>query len=314
MKVGFYTKTIDPRGTCVALYDYSHYNELLLGNESLIFTSSSSVQDETFIKFSHRFRIVFANSKEELHQELIKNEIDVMYTIEYGKDEGLWFSDIKTCVHCVFDMSQPHGDVYAGVSKSLAQKYGKTLYVPHMISMKKSKYNLRKELGIPESATVFGRYGGMDTFDLEFARQGIIEILTQTSNVYFLFMNTPMFHSNPRCLFLAPCADMEYKSRFINTCDAHLECGRLGHSFGLSIGEFSIHNKPIIAYNGNVWNTAHIDILKDKGLYFGNKEEFKNLLLNFDKNSYKNIDNNCYREYSPEKVMEIFNRVFLARN
>ena len=34
VKIGFYTEQLDVRGTCVAIYDYAHYNEVLLNNDS----------------------------------------------------------------------------------------------------------------------------------------------------------------------------------------------------------------------------------------------------------------------------------------
>ena len=101
------------------------------------------------------------------------------------------------------------------------------------------------------------------------------------------------------------------KVAFINTCDAHLECSNLGHTFGLSIGEFSVNNKPIICYDGNIWNRCHLDILGDKAILFKTEEEFYNIVNNFDKKEYENKDLNCYKEYIPEKVMKKFEEVFI---
>ena len=86
-------------------------------------------------------------------------------------------------------MTQPHGDVFAGVSETLAKKFGKTLFVPHMIGLEpsKTKENLREKLGIPENATVFGRHGGQDTFNLEIARNAIRRIVRDKPNIYFVF-------------------------------------------------------------------------------------------------------------------------------
>jgi hypothetical protein len=103
----------------------------------------------------------------------------------------------------------------------------------------------------------------------------------------------------------------EEKNQFINTCDAHLECGTLGHSFGISIGEFSVNNKPVIAYGGETWNNAHKDILGSKGIYFYDSIDFYNILTRFNPIEYKNQDLNCYKEYTPEKVMKKFKEVFI---
>jgi hypothetical protein len=99
---------------------------------------------------------------------------------------------------------------------------------------------------------------------------------------------------------------MSIKNKFISTCNAGLEASNLGHSFGLSCAEMSVNNKPMMVYNGPVWNTAHIQILGDKGLYFSNEEEFYKLVTTFKNKDYEDI--NCYREYSPEKVIKLFDK------
>jgi len=319
MKVIFYTDQIDVRGTCVALYDYAYYNETILQNESVVITRKTSQHNSLAIKkFLNRFRVIFYDSFQELSQ--IVKDFDVLYCILYGKknNEIASLTNIKIVIHCVFDLSEPFGNVYCAVSKSLAKKYKSDIYVPHMIGLKPSitRENRRKEFGIPKNALVFGRYGGQDTFDLKFAIEAIREIVRSNSNIYFVFMNTPIFDNHEQIKFTDPVVDSEEKNRFICTCDAYLECGTLGHSFGLSIGEFSVNNKPIIAYKPNsfIWNTSHLDILGESGFYYSNKDEFINTLLNFKKLSFKadsTVNWNRYSEYSPIKVMKIFQEVFL---
>ena len=88
------------------------------------------------------------------------------------------------------------------------------------------------------------------------------------------------------------------------SCDAMIYGQSLGETFGIAIGEFSVNNKPIIAYNGRVWNDNYKIILGDKALWYLNFEECYNILLNFNPVEYKNKDLNCYKEYSPDKVMK----------
>jgi glycosyltransferase involved in cell wall biosynthesis len=47
-----------------------------------------------------------------------------------------------------------------------------------------------------------------------------------------------------------------------------------GETFGLSIAEFSICNKPVIATN--IGFDAHYKILKDKGLWYSTTDELLN--------------------------------------
>jgi hypothetical protein len=315
MKVAFHTPQINVRGTDVAVFDYAYYNQKLLNNTSLIIMPTSGIRHSDVLglqRFYTFFKIITYTSKENLEQILKNNQVDVLYCIKYGNEDDFCSPSVKTVIHCVFDMSRPHGNVYAGVSKTLATKFNKTTFVPHMISLQPdTSNNLRQKLNIPENAIVFGRYGGIDTFNIIFCMEAIQETVNTADNIYFLFINTPIFYNHPRVINLPKITTDKDKSLFISTCDAYLECGNLGHSFGCAIGEFSVHNKPIIAYNKNLWNTAHLDILGNKGIYFQDKEQFKSILLNFNPELYKNIDLNCYKEYTPEKVMELFKKVFL---
>jgi hypothetical protein len=296
VKIAFLTPQIDARGSCVALYDYAKYNVELLGNESLIVVQRSGMH--------------YYDTLEDLEEFLLENNTDILYCIKHGQKDGILLEKIPTVIHCVFDMSSPHGKVQAAVSETLAKKYGQTVFVPHMVALQPSrtKENLRKSLEIPENAIVFGRYGGEDTFNLEFVRNTIRKIVEERGDIYFLFMNTPVFVNHSRVIFLDSLTDEEEKNRFICTCDAHIEAGSLGHTFGLAIAEFSVNNKPIIAYTGQLWNRAHLDILGEEVMGYENETEFYNILNTFDP---KGGGKNCYLEYTPEKVMRKFKEVFI---
>ena len=317
LTVAFHTDQIDVRGTCVSLYDYAHHNETLLGNKSVVVTSTEHMHRNDMIavdKFRKRFPVFFYTGREHLEEILVGEKCDVLYCIKYGTNDGFVSNKVKTVVHAVFDLSQPHGEVFAVVSKNLADKYNYPLHVPHMISHKPSATgeNLREELGISITDIVIGRYGGQDTFNLEFVRQSIKNIVRTRSDIYFLFINTPVFDTHKQVIFMDKIVTEDEKNKFICTCDAHLEASTLGHTFGLAMGEFSVNNKPIIAYNGKMWNTNHLDILKDKGIYFKNAEEFEEVIKNFKPIVGKDL--NCYKDFSPEIVMEKFQKVFLTQN
>jgi hypothetical protein len=89
-----------------------------------------------------------------------------------------------------------------------------------------------------------------------------------------------------------------------------------GESFGLSIAEFSVKNKPVLVtdskndFGHNKGDIAHIHLLKDKGIWY-NEDNLKDILVNFDKNEMVKKDWNAYTDYTPEKVMKIFKRVFI---
>lgn len=311
MKILFHTDQIDVRGTCVSLYDYADYNEKLLNGNSSIITNKNGNHDiEAIYKFTKRFNIIYYETIEQLEQTT-KN-YDIFYHIKYGKKDNI-NCYCKRVIHCVFDLSEPHGDVYAAVSETLAKKFGRTEFVPHMIGLKPSrtKENLRQNLNIPGNAIVFGRHGGQDTFDLEFAKAAIINSVNLNFNLYFIFVNTPQFYQHPRIIHLSKIVDMDEKNRFIMTCDAMIHAQSLGETFGIAIGEFSVNNKPIISYNGKVWNDHYKNILKNQAIWYNDEKELYDILINFNPEKYKNQDLNCYREYSPIKVMQKFQEVFI---
>ena len=314
IKIGFNTPLLDVRGTCVSLYDYAHYNEVHLGNVSVVLTPKDADHDDmAYRKFSNRFNVVMYSDLADMDRLLQEHGCDILYSIKYGKNDGILSKVVKNAVHCVFDLSEPHGDAYAAVSSTLAAKFGHPDHVPHMVGLRPSRLrdNMRKQLGIPEDARVFGRHGGRDTFDLDVAKNAIKRAVRDHSDIYFLFVNTPVFDSHPRILFMDKIVDMDEKNRFICSCDAMIHAQSLGETFGLSIGEFSVNNKPIVTYGGPVWNDNYKKILKDGAIYYHDEEECYQAITLFRPEDHANNDNNCYRDFTPEKVMRIFRDVFI---
>lgn len=312
MKIAFHTPQIDVRGTCVSVYDYAHYNEVLLGGKSVIITKKDAAHDQkAMYKFAKRFDLRMYENND---VDSVINDCDILYMIKYGKNDGIVSNKIKTCIHCVFDLSEPHGDVYAAVSSTLAKKFNTNIYVPHMIGLKPSvtHENLREELSIPKHAVVFGRHGGQDTFDLDIAKKAIINAVRDRENLYFIFVNTPRFVIHPRIRYLDTIVDHDEKNRFIMSCDCMIHAQSLGETFGIAIGEFSVNNKPVVAYNGPVWNDNYKHILGEKGIWYTSENECYDILMNFNPENYKNKDLNCYKEYLPENVMSKFKEVFLS--
>ena len=102
---------------------------------------------------------------------------------------------------------------------------------------------------------------------------------------------------------------MEYKTKFINSCDAMLHARHQGETFGLAPAEFSVRNKPVITWTQGR-DGAHIEMLGSKGIYYNNETELLDVLNNFVPDNTK--DWNAYGEYNPENVMNIFKNVFLT--
>lgn len=317
LTIAFHTPNLNFRGSCVALFDYAHYAETMLHHRSIIITDNAQQHTNDKIAFkwiSNRFPVYTYNTKHELEELLRIHNCDILYCIKYGKNDGVFSKTVYTVIHCVFDMSEPHGTHYIAVSESIALKFGfpKKCSLPHMVSMPmaSSKDTIRDQLHIPESAIVFGRHGGKDTFNVQFVKSAISKIVRSNSDIYFLFLNAPEWDTHPQIIYLPATTDVHYKQKFINSCNAMIVPEKMGHSFGLSIAEFYIHSKPIICYNdGDLWNTAHIDILKENAIYFDTETQFGNIIVNFEfhKNKLHISKNSSYFQYTPKKVMQLFN-------
>jgi len=316
MKVAFHSNQLSLRGTEVALYDYAHYNEVILGNQSIILTPfEARFHDERAIKkFGARFPVYAYGDWAQAEEVLQSQGADILYCIKAGPNDGVISRHCKTVVHVVFKYCEPHGDVYAYVSEWLASHMStETLrfpFVPHIVEPPITHGNMRQSLGIPGDAIVFGRFGGAETFDIPFAQQVVEHVAQSDPSRYFLFMNTHQF-CEPRSnlIFLPGAADSGEKETFINSCDAMLHARQSGETFGLAIAEFSVRQKPILTWTGS-HERSHLELLGNAGLYYDDAESLERLLRNFAPDTGQNWD--VYSNtFNPRAVMKQFKRVFL---
>ncbi|MDX2191525.1 MAG: hypothetical protein SFY32_16860 [Bacteroidota bacterium] len=337
MQILFHINQLGIRGTEVAVYDYAHFNEQLLGNKSsIIVPNKAEHHPQTLQKFKDRFPLYFYDDIAQIDPIITDINANAFYALKAGNNDGIASNIVPSLIHVVFKNNEPHGTIYAYISEWLSNEVtqGMSPYVPHMIWLPNYSGNMRQKLGIPDSAIVFGRYGGMDTFDIPFVKRVIYSLAKKSNNIYFLFMNTDNFIENKKgffrkkywkwlshilfpqskfnnIIFVPGTTDAIQKVEFINTCDAMIHARAQGESFGLACGEFSIKNKPVLTCNSSkIAERAHIEILSSKGLYYKDANELKQLIHNFQKYSSGNFD--AYSQnYSPEAVMKKFKEVFL---
>jgi hypothetical protein len=316
--IGFLSNKLTLRGTEIAMYDYADLNETLLKNKSVIITRDYNkiqghfdVSSDAYAKFHSRFIVEYYQSQQDIDNIVEKHNLTHLYIIKAGTWDGLASTKCKNLIHCVFVTWQPHGQVYSVISDEVNRLHN-TNYpvVPHMIRNFETNEHLRSELSIPENAIVFGRYGGMETFDIDFVHIAVQNILNARNDVYFLFMNTTVFYKHPRIIYLKGTTNMEIKRKFINTSDALLHARRSGETFGLTCGEFAMALKPVITYEGSK-ERNHITILKDKAILYSNYDSVYKILYEF-KSNMINMDNNGYFSYSPGNVMNIFENVYIS--
>lgn len=324
MKIAFADMHINRRGSSTALYDLAHYNEQILGNQSIILAPRHPFNDaDAMKKFKDRFE-VFEHDDENIEQAdaIIKAQgVDAFFLMK-GCITDFKSNIVPNLVNMLFinDPSHYHGDRFAFISDWLSdlckQRYGLDLpSVPWMIDIKDSDSDLRAELGIPKDAFVMGYHGGADCFGIPWVNEPIKQALDNRPDLYIVLMNVDQqwttLSSHPKLTFLPGNADMTYKSKFIKTCNAMLHARHHGETFGLSCGEFSRLNRPIVGCN-TVEDRCHIEILGDKFIGYSNGHELYNILMNLTHEIVAQQNWDCYsQKYSPEAVMKKFKEVFL---
>jgi len=322
MNVSFHTYSAAGRGTDVTIFKYAYYNEKILGNKSYIITSKKA-DLETIEKYQSNFQVFLYDDelnqnseklRETFEQFCSKNSIDVFYTTRGGEDDNNLPRNVKTAVHCVFHMNEPHGNVYAGISEYLSNKYNnKYPFVDYIVELDQPEVidDLRDTLSIPKNAIVLGRHGGYSEFNIKWVHSAIKTALFFRKNLWFIFLNTEKFINHKRAIFLPKSNNLKYKAKFVNTSDAMIHARSMGETFGLSIAEFSIRNKPIITYKGGV-DSAHVYFLGEKALYYKTRKGLILTLLLLNKRKLNQYNWDPYSErFSPEVVMEKFKKVFL---
>ena len=309
------------RGTEVATYDYALNNEKILLNKSVIFVPSDYKEkrhcktgkvhdDEVESKFRTTFEVVTYENKAHLDKLLLEKDCDMVYALKGGQPDSNTNFPIPLAVHCVFYCEQKwkHGDVYAAISEDINKCEAPV--VPHICQpLPEPSSDLRETLGIPASAKVFGRYGGIDTFDLKFVHQMVRSIVEDHKDIYFLFMMTEKFGDHPQIKYLEKTTDPKRKADFVSACDAMLHARREGESFGLAIAEFTSMGKPILTWNSGLPPAYHefrnhLQVLGDSAMTYRNSGELYELITDFENRKKKPVDYS--KIFSAEKVMAMF--------
>lgn len=302
MRIGFLNNQIDNRGTGNAMFDYAHYNEKILGNQSVIFTYQNGQHDQLAVeRYQKRFGSIY-------NPEFVdKFDLDALYHIKSGQNDGAFESFSPYLVHSVFD-NDPHGTIYATISPWMAARYNLP-FVPHIIDIPRASINLRSLLHIPVNAVVFGRHGGYDTFDIPWVWGAIKRLTEERDDVWFLLLNTaiPNMDLNEHIVQLAPTSSPENKASFIEACDAMIHARTRGETFGIAVGEFASLGRPVVTY-GESPERAHIEELEENALLYSNEQELYDILDGF---MPLQDWQPKYVQYSPEIVMAKFREVFL---
>jgi glycosyltransferase involved in cell wall biosynthesis len=305
--VAFHSNQLGYRGTEVGSWNYAKYNEELLGNKSL-FLAPRSDKNIALERFKSRFETFIYDSWEEADEWLKEQGVDVLHMRKSGENDGLTSKHCRTVVHCAFPNRDVHGDVYCYISPWLSNKAsnGELPFIPHIVEKPERCEGLRKELGIPDTANVFGWIGAPDSFNLQAGFDAIKE-LCNDGKTWFVFVGIPKFIDSPQVKFLPVTWDEDVKRRFVFTCDAMLQARAEGETFGLAVAEFSSAGRPVVTWNGGI-GKAHLDLLGDKAITYEGSHDLVPILRDW---SHKAGDEwDVYSDrFSPKNVMQKFKEV-----
>lgn len=316
VKIVFHDNQLGERGTSVSLYDYAYYGRKYFNIEPIIVFNKFAEYNNVFVieKFKREFEVIPYENFSDVESIINNKSAEYFYAIKEGKVDDIIVSNAINLIHSVYscDPSHIHGDRYATVSEWQSSVHNNVIpYVPHMLNLPDTDGNLREHLGIPNDAIVFGRYGGLDTFDVPFINESIAEILEEKKDFWFILMNTPKIINHERCLYFDANVDLEYKSKFINTCDAMIHGGFRGETFGISVLEFATKNKQIITFDNYVGGRNHHLYLKDNYHLYSNKENLKDIFENITKDNPFDT-RYLISKFSSANVMKKFKEVFLT--
>jgi hypothetical protein len=110
-------------------------------------------------------------------------------------------------------------------------------YLDLIVDFPEPQEGMREDLGIPEGALVILRFGGLDTFDIAWARDIVLGELERDPNLYFDGLNTEHFTANERAHFIAMVLDPIEKASIIACADVFLTARGQGEAFGLARGK-----------------------------------------------------------------------------
>lgn len=319
MKVAFHVPSLDARGNGSAVYDYAHYNETILGNESMVIFNGGAPDNRsgTVDRYLARFgpqKLCTYNRVVEIDPILREWGAEVFYCVKSGEVD-IFAAGVTACRHAnhaVFQWGTPHGHRYAYVSPWLAELKGGTC-VPPIIHPTKPVESLRAELKIPESACVFGRHGGWDSFDVLSAREAVAKLASE--QIRFVFLSTEPFCDSPYVTFLPTTDDLSYIDRFILTCDAMLHGRKRGETFGVSPAQFNAASRYVFSW-AHSEEKGHFDILGSAIVTYAGTLDCITCLSDF---AYLKSTGQSVRakdvvteRFSPAGVMRQFNDFFLS--
>lgn len=284
MKIGFYDHGIGFRGTTRAMYAYA---KLLRKKHDVTIFFDQGLKTNNLSIASQILRDGISVCPIKNKNELREHEIELLYHVtSQGPPNNEWIKelDCPILLHQVgYNEPEAHANsifAYTSAWQSAYFTAGQARVLPYLIEPQNitiSKNNARLSLGIPANVTVLGRHGGLDTWNLPFASQAVARIAAKRNDIWFLFVNTPMFCDLPNIKFFKGSTDTLFLETFLSACDGMLHARWEGETFGLACAEFLIRKKPIITWSGSR-EKNHLLLADSSAIIFNNQKDL-NLIL-----------------------------------
>lgn len=332
MKIAIHSNQFDGRGTGKVPYDYGIYLQKYLNCE-IIFITAKNSKNEGLKKIKEKFNVELYDNIPPAHQSINdqlktkklietiieRKNINFLHMLKSGENDNITPENCKTGIHCIFNMMQPHGNIYAGVSEYLSKKFNKKLYVPHIINPLSPSEDYRLKYNIPKEAFVIGRHGGYGQFNIPFVKNAIVDILKHRTDIYFLFLSTEKFIDHERIIHIPWVESDQDIFNFINSCDCMIHAREDGETFGLAVAEFSASNKPIITWSGLInneiyqrYDKCHLELLGDRAIIYNDYQDLLDTFYSIDKSFISQYNWDKYSEkFSPENVINTYVKTFL---
>ena len=324
------------RGTGAAMFDYAEGIEAAAGHVAFLCKPCGESAALTIARFRRRFghglvHVGHAANHVGNQTSLVERyarqlNVTHIYALVEGKGEstealGLLAArkrlSLRLAAHAVFHNLPPYPlpAQNARISYSVG---GSTPVVPHIVAPRRPfQGDMRARLGIADNATVFCSYGGQDSFNLQFVRELVCDVAAtraagwQNQPIFLLANHKPFCAPNASrgVLIHRPALADADKQPFIDSCDAFLHARSEGETFGLAVAEFSVSNKPVLAY-AHSGSKVHLEILGNKALLYKDRRALEARLHGFDRARMAKGSWNMYSEYSSSRVMRRFCHIF----
>lgn len=284
MKIGFYDYGIGFRGTTRSMYAYA---KLLQKKHDVTIFFDQHLKTNNLSIATHILRDGINVCPINNRNELKEHQLEFLYHVtSQGAPNNQWIRklDCPKLLHQVgYNEPEEHANTTFAYTSAWQSAYftaGQARVLPYLIEPNNItilQNDARVSLGIPTDVTVLGRHGGQDTWNLSFASEAVARIAAKRSDIWFMFVNTPIFCDLPNVKFFHGSTNTLFLETFLSACDAMLHARWEGETFGLACAEFLIRKKPIITWSGSR-EKNHLLLADSSAITFNNQKDL-NLIL-----------------------------------